>query len=97
MQQLLLLRPLQLVLLTSSFACDLSVPWSCASQVKGCQAFMDEYDGEFEKPLFEVDLSTIEPLTRETRDNRPGLNALQDQVCAQSINVCKGVTVNPPR
>jgi hypothetical protein len=58
---------------------------------------MDEYDGEFEKPLFEVDLSTIEALTRETRDNRPALNALQDQVCAQTINVCKGVTVNPPR
>lgn len=58
---------------------------------------MDEYDGEFEKPLFEVDLSTIEALTRETRDNRPGLNALQDTVCAQTISVCKGVTVNPPR
>ena len=66
-------------------------------QVKGCQAFMDEYDGEFEKPLFEVDLSTIEALTRETRDNRPALNALQDQVCAQTVHVCKGVTVNPPR
>jgi hypothetical protein len=66
-------------------------------QVKGCQGFMDEYDGEFEKPLFEVDLSTIEALTRETRDNRPGLNALQDKVCAQTVSVCKGVTVNPPR
>ena len=46
--------------------------------VKGCQSFMDEYDGEFEKPLFDVDLATIEPLTRETRDNRPGLNALRE-------------------
>ena len=65
--------------------------------VKGCQSFMDEYDGEFEKPLFDVDLATIEALTRETRDNRPGLNALQDAVCAQTVHVCKGVTVNPPR
>ena len=31
--------------------------------VKGCQSFMDEYDGEFEKPLFDVDLATIEALT----------------------------------
>ena len=44
--------------------------------VKGCQKFMDEYDGEFEKPMLEANLAEVEALTRETRDNRPGLNKL---------------------
>ena len=44
--------------------------------VRGCNAFKDEYDGQFETPLFKTDLAEIEPLTRETRDNRPKLNAL---------------------
>ena len=65
--------------------------------VKGCQQFKDDFDGQFESALFTTDLATIEPLTRETRDNRPGLDALQEKVCVDITNACSGVTVNPPR
>ena len=49
--------------------------------VKGCQQFKDDFDGQFEEALFTTDLASIEPLTRETRDNRPGLDALRDIQC----------------
>ena len=65
--------------------------------VKGCQQFKDDFDGQFEEALFTTDLASIEPLTRETRDNRPGLDALQEKVCVEITKACSGVTVNPPR
>ena len=65
--------------------------------IKGCQKFLDLNDGKFEHLLFGADLGEIEMLTRKTRNNRPKMDALKEQVCAKTLAVCKGVTVDPPR